>query len=362
MTSRAAQALSAIAPRTRGVRLADAETPLIRNCWYVAAWSSEVGRALLSRRLLGRRVVLFRTQAGIAVAMHDRCPHRSLPLSKGWLEGDAVRCAYHGLVFDCGGACIEAPPVGHVPTTVRVPTYPLIERGPLLWIWLGDAPADESALPDTSWLDDSSWAYAHGAMSVACNYVSLHENLLDLTHFTYLHPGNIGTPEYASAPYTVDIAGERVRVERQVSACSMPTIYSSSGLAPDARIWRRTMSEFLTPGLHAARGLFGPIAEDDDRSFEIRITHFVTPADQDRLHYYFTFARNFAVEDGEVTSAMKDGAIKAFIEDADALEAIADIAISEPGFREMSLKSDRAGIAMRRLIATIAEREQHDFS
>ncbi|WP_368628059.1 Rieske 2Fe-2S domain-containing protein, partial [Klebsiella pneumoniae] len=62
---------------------ADQDTPLIKNCWYVAALAHEVTRELSSRRLLGVEVVLYRTAKGEPVAMRNRCPHRSFPLAKG---------------------------------------------------------------------------------------------------------------------------------------------------------------------------------------------------------------------------------------------------------------------------------------
>ena len=69
---------------------ADHATPLVRDAWYVAGLSREFSRALLPRTLLGARVVLYRKQDGSIVALHDRCRHRSFPLSKGKLEGDKV--------------------------------------------------------------------------------------------------------------------------------------------------------------------------------------------------------------------------------------------------------------------------------
>ena len=75
----------------------------LRNCWYVAAWAAEVGAAPLARTICGAPVALFRTGSGEAVALEDRCCHRNLPLSMGRVEGEALRCGYHGLLFDRDG-------------------------------------------------------------------------------------------------------------------------------------------------------------------------------------------------------------------------------------------------------------------
>ena len=330
-------------------------TPLIRSCWYVAAWGAELDRSLLARRILGEQIVLYRAQEGRAVALHDRCPHRSLPLSKGCLEGDAVRCGYHGLLFDPDGACIDAPPVDRTPRAMRVRSYALVERGPLVWIWMGSGSADPATIPDVWWLDHPDWSYGAGSMSIESNYVSLHENLLDLTHFTFLHPGNIGTPEYASAPYTVSTTGNQVTVERYVADCSVPGIYRVTGLG-EKRISRRALSHFISPALHTARADLTDLAPTDGAAavFTIRVTHFVTPRDLGGTHYFFAIARDFAVNDPQATEAMRAGALKAFAEDAEALEAIAQMQAADPGYQEMSMKSDQAGVAMRRILRSFS--------
>jgi phenylpropionate dioxygenase-like ring-hydroxylating dioxygenase large terminal subunit len=349
---------NARAARSNQDGMAGPDTALIGNCWYVAAWGSEVTRTLSSKRLLGRQILLYRRQDGTPVALHDRCPHRSLPLSKGRLEGDQVRCGYHGLVFDSGGRCTEAPPVGTAPRSMTVPAYSLVEQGPLLWIWLGDRQPDPESIPNVDWLGDPYWTYGHGAMTIQSNYVSLHENLLDLTHFTFLHPGNIGTPEYASAPYQVTTQGDRVTVERFVAECSLPGIYTSTGL-DDRRISRRTISEFVSPALHAASvDLTDLSPRAGSRSvFTVRVTHFVTPCDRDSTHYFFAIARNFALNDSSATATMRQAALQAFQEDADALEAITANQRLDPHFIEKSMKSDLAGVTMRRIVKRLSDVE-----
>ncbi|MGQ3227075.1 MAG: Rieske 2Fe-2S domain-containing protein, partial [Hydrogenophaga sp.] len=124
---------------------ADHTTPLVRNCWYVAALASEVTREIISRRLLGVDVALYRTLAGEPVAVRNRCPHRSFPLAKGQLVGDVLMCGYHGMRFDPSGRCVHMPAMPIVPTNANVRSFPTVERGTLIWIWMGDADhADES--------------------------------------------------------------------------------------------------------------------------------------------------------------------------------------------------------------------------
>lgn len=108
-------------------------------------------------------VVLYRESESSVIAMEDRCCQRFAPLTKGRLEGDAVRCVYHGLQFAPSGQCIEIPGEGKVPPQMKVQTFPVAERQQLIWVWLGDpALADPSEIVDLPYLDTPEWAYREG--------------------------------------------------------------------------------------------------------------------------------------------------------------------------------------------------------
>jgi phenylpropionate dioxygenase-like ring-hydroxylating dioxygenase large terminal subunit len=118
----------------------------LRNSWYVAAWNHELidGRKL-ARTILERPVVIYRGASGKVVALDDRCCHRAAPLSMGRIEGDDIRCMYHGMKFEPGGKCIQIPGQDIIPPKLGVRSYPIVERYNLIWIWMGDV---EKADPD----------------------------------------------------------------------------------------------------------------------------------------------------------------------------------------------------------------------
>src|SRR3546814_11561118 len=110
----------------------------LRNAWYAAAWSEEIGGTPLGRTFLEQPVVLFRETDGTTVALADRCPHRFAPLSKGKLVGNAIECPYHGLRFGADGQCVHNYH-GPVTKAASVHRYPVMECYGLAWIWMGDA-------------------------------------------------------------------------------------------------------------------------------------------------------------------------------------------------------------------------------
>ena len=138
-----------------------AMTTFARNQWYCAAWSNEVGRELLGRTILNEPIVLYRTEAGEAVALSDRCVHRRFPLSLSRLEGDNVVCGYHGFTYDCTGACVYVPGQARIPRTARVKKYPVVEKDTIVWVWIGDDDkADRTMIGWVPWL--AEWTTVRG--------------------------------------------------------------------------------------------------------------------------------------------------------------------------------------------------------
>src|SRR5258706_13861478 len=75
--------------------------PFLLDAWYVAAWPNEVAPGeILARTVCGQPMVFFRPGEGRIAALEDRCCHRQMPLSQGWLEGANLRCGYHGMLFN----------------------------------------------------------------------------------------------------------------------------------------------------------------------------------------------------------------------------------------------------------------------
>ena len=116
----------------------EAVTNYPRNCWWVAGFADEIGRDPIDRFILDRPVLLYRKEDGQAIALDNRCPHRWAPLSLGRLVGDAIECPYHGITFGPDGNCVKIPSQKTVSEDCKVRSYPLVETGPFIWIWMGD--------------------------------------------------------------------------------------------------------------------------------------------------------------------------------------------------------------------------------
>lgn len=187
-----------------------------KNGWYPAAWSKDVTQSPLPRTFLGEQVVLYRGADGTLAALEDRCCHRAAPLSLGAVEGNNLRCGYHGLTFDMQGRCVAIPGQDNVPSTARVRAYPIEERDSVVWIWMGEpAKADPAAIVPMPWLHSDEWVLTPGYLRIQANAQLLVDNLLDYTHVAHLHKNTIsGDPREATTPTKTERIEGGIRVGR----------------------------------------------------------------------------------------------------------------------------------------------------
>ena len=341
--------------------MADSSTPFIRNAWYVVAPSSEVSRTPLGRTVLGTSIVVFRKQDGSAVALQNRCCHRSFPLSHGTVDGDTIVCGYHGLRYDATGKCIEIPMQKTVPAALRVRAYTAVEQPPFVWLWMGmEPPPEHERPPQPPWLADPDWDVRWGYLYVKGSYVHMHENLLDLSHLSFLHARTFGTPEYARTPVEMHCEGDKLEVWRHVQ-CELPAIYAQPLGWTGVRAQRSSGSRYVAPGLHVNTGIFRNLdAPDDAARPMVQVAQLVTPETAHTTHYWTAQARNFALGDAAMGEFMINAQLTAFQEDVFALEQITAMQqlAGEEGCQEFSIPTDRAGVLMRRRLKRLADLER----
>ena len=343
----------------------------LRNTWYVAAWGAEVvpGK-LLGRRILDEALVLWRGPDGAPVAQLDRCPHRLAPLSVGRIEDGRLRCMYHGLLFDAGGRCVEIPAQDHISPSLKLKTYPVVERDTLVWIWMGDeALADPALIPEAHWLDDPDWralpGYLHYGRS---NYLLVIDNLLDFSHLGFVHENTLGGGRVS--------AEVKPQIERFDWGLRISRLYPSAPLAPylknlakfEGLVDRWQIYDFRLAGnvlsMDFGSAPAGRGALEGARPPEALVFHTVqalTPETETSTHYFWAAANGFALDDPSVTEEIRHQTEVAFAEDHAIIQAQAGVIAEHPHERMIAIAADAAvnqGRAMlARLLQAEAERE-----
>jgi phenylpropionate dioxygenase-like ring-hydroxylating dioxygenase large terminal subunit len=326
----------------------------LRNSWYVAAWDREVSRSPLARTLLGEPVVLYRKETGGVVALEDRCCHRQLPLSMGKVEGDELRCGYHGLRFDSSGRCTEIPGQASIPPQARVRGYPVVEKHRWVWIWMGPPEnADPSLIPDWWWTAHPEWAFTRpDRVRLECNYQLIADNVLDVTHLAYVHASSIGAPSITEFPATVERAERLVRLTRWIRDRPPPPLYRKAGGFP-GNVDRWQIVEHVPPCFTV--NFAG--CKDEQRKIELMALSAPTPETERSTHYFFGFVRNFGLGDPDTERICALDMVRVFNEDFPVLEAQQRAFELSPGAPRIDIAVDAAPLAARRMLQGLIARE-----
>ena len=328
-------------------------TTYLRNAWYVAALSREIGRHLTPLQMLGERIVVFRDRRGEPVVLEDACPHRKLPLSRGRLTGDCVECGYHGLTFDASGACVRAPTQDLIPPLARVLSYPAVDKYGLLWVWMGEpSAADEADLIDIEYAEHPDWHITRGAaLSCRCNYLYLMDNLLDPSHVAWVHPTTFASSGTQDTPLNRKEWSNGLVVSRWIRDVEVPAYYAQL-VKFKGRCDRLQHYEVRYPSTAINRSIFVPSGrggeqwQQAEHPYVMVSYHFITPTDENNTRYHWLQQRNTDPDDESITETIARGALEAFEEDREVLEAVHE-GIANERTRHINLVLDAAATRFR---------------
>jgi 5,5'-dehydrodivanillate O-demethylase len=176
----------------------------LRTFWQpvCVAETLKPGQAL-PVKIMSEEFTVYRGESGMLHLVSFRCAHRGAQLSTGWVEGDCIRCMYHGWKYDGDGQCIEQPgEEKFFATKVKISSYPIKEYYGLLFVYLGEGmPPPMRKFPDFE---------QPGLISVGppevwpCNYFNRVDNACDIGHVTFTHSETLkrrfNQPEYFTVP------------------------------------------------------------------------------------------------------------------------------------------------------------------
>ncbi len=299
----------------------------LKNRWYVAALAQDLQNRPLAASLLGEPIVFYRNSAGEAIGLEDRCAHRQAPLSLGTVDGNRLRCGYHGFEFDGSGACVRVPTQTQIPPAACVRAYPVRERQGFLHVWMGDpATADESLIYDFPFASDASWRVRYAKFHGKFEYRLLVDNLMDLTHLPYAHPTTIGAPGVSEQAVTrVERNGEKVTISRYMENIA-PAPAQAAATDYYGKVDRWQVITFSPPGFvwlqvgSSRAGTGGREALPESMLLNRHTLHVVMPETDQTTSYFWCTAN----EVGALTEAQEDAiyeaSLTAFNEDIAIIE------------------------------------------
>jgi len=336
----------------------------VRNAWYVAAWAEEiVAERPTAVHVLNEPIVIWRNAAGEVAAFEDRCIHRLAPLSLGRCEGKRLRCMYHGLLYDGEGRVVEIPGQDRVPNHLRVRVYPAIERHRWLWVWMGDVEAaDEALIPPVTGFDNSDYLLFTGQLDYAAEARLVNDNLLDLSHVSFLHAESFRMGEIW--------ARERPKVvERERSVCIDRWIRSEGNggaLDTQERVDTYFWHEHFVPGiLQMIVRLYpvGTAASLNGRQPDLSqvVDNFaieaVTPLTDKSTRYFYLMGMNRRTYDEAARDANMSTVRRGFQEDKVMIEAQQRNIDTSPDRRFKVTPADQGALVFQQIIEKIARQE-----
>ncbi|MBC7392902.1 MAG: aromatic ring-hydroxylating dioxygenase subunit alpha, partial [Variovorax sp.] len=273
---------------------------------------------------------------------------------------------YHGLEMGCDGKTI-AMPGQRVRGFPAIRAYPVIERYGFVWVWPGDpAQADEAKLHRLEWAESPEWAYGGGLYHIECDYRLMIDNLMDLTHETYVHATSIGQPEIDETPTKTTTEGDEVITARHMENIMAPPFWRmalrGNHLADDVPVDRWQICRFTPPShvlievgvAHAGNGGYNADAKFKASSI---VVDFITPETETSIWYFWGMARNFNPNDKALTASIREGQAKIFGEDLEMLERQQRNLSAHPHRALLKLNIDSGGVQSRRVLDRILAAE-----
>ncbi len=311
--------------------------------WYPVAFAHEVKGKPFAAKLLDERVVLYRLPDGKVSAARDLCLHRGVPLSMGFLDGDNLVCAYHGLRYDAEGkcVCIPAHPGAAIPPKLRLQSYPVEERYGLIWVRLVDD--GPRPLPDFEvWNDPDYLQVMPNSVEIKASAGRQIEGFLDVSHFAFVHVESFGertNPEVPNYPVRPTETGFQADYLSTVS--NYPTHLKH--LNPPGFQWRRLFEVFLP--FTAKLSVFFP------NDGQLHILNAACPVSAWQARVFVPICRNFD-KDAPLQDTL-DFNHQVFEEDKQIVEQQYPEDLPIDLHDEVHIRADRSSITYRQNLAAL---------
>lgn len=185
--------------------------------WYWFCRSEELRRRPLSREMLGRRVVAYRTASGRVAMLDGRCSHLGADLGRGCVVGEAIQCPFHHWEYGPDGRCQRIPVTEAIPPSARQAIFPAVERHGYVFFFNGPRPL--FPLPFFAGADPADFVAARPFGTVLdCPWYMIGSNAFDLQHFRAAHDRRLAGNHEVICPHPF---ARRASARFQVAGASL---------------------------------------------------------------------------------------------------------------------------------------------
>jgi 5,5'-dehydrodivanillate O-demethylase len=228
----------------------------MRRFWQPVLHCSELSpKQIKPIRIMGEDFVVYRGESGAAQVMAPRCPHRAMSFTAGWIEGDSIRCFYHGWRFDKDGSCVEQPAEKNAfCKNIRTASYPTREYLGLVFAYLGEGDAPE--FPTYPAFEEKGVSLHIDSYTRHAGFFNNMENSADLSHIAFAHQdASVSWDESEEGPqlsvretdWGVQASGAYPDGRKFIGQVGMPNIYHFRGVPDDPEVEYREFIGWWVP-------------------------------------------------------------------------------------------------------------------
>lgn len=317
---------------------------ILAQHWYPVARIEDVSSTPQQVMLLDVKLALYKTESGLIRLVRDICPHRGVPLTKGWVEGEEIICPYHGLRYNSEGKCTlipAQPELTKISDRFSLTSFPVVEKYGLIWTSILSRDETKANFPilDT-WDQPEHQAILPPFVDIAGSSGRQLEGFIDVAHFAWVHNRAFANRDNPIVPkYSTVTTDYGLHTEYVSNVSNYP--HGMQHLAPEDFLWKRTFDVY--PPFSAILSI------DFPNDGVLKILNACCPVSHNKTRLFVPLTRNFDTT-GDL-QAVYDFNAQIFAEDQDMVESQKPEELPLDLTMEAHFEADRSSTTYRRILA-----------
>ncbi|WP_445115710.1 Rieske 2Fe-2S domain-containing protein [Acinetobacter sp. WZC-1] len=317
---------------------------ILSQHWYPVARIEDVSTTPQQVILLDVKMAIYRTESGKIQLVRNICPHRGVPLSKGWVEGEEIICPYHGLHFNTEGKCTRIPAqpdLTKISDRFSLTRFPVVLKYGLVWTSIQSRHPDSASLPVLdSWEMEEHQSILPPYVDIAGSSGRQLEGFIDVAHFAWVHHQSFADRDAPVVPrYSTVKTDYGLHTEYESHVSNYP--HGLQHLAPEGFIWKRVFDVY--PPFSATLTVYFP------NNGILKILNACCPVSHNQTRLFVPLTRNFDTT-GDL-QAVYDFNAQIFSEDQDIVESQHPEELPLDLTMEAHFEADRSSTTYRRILA-----------
>ena len=317
---------------------------ILAQHWFPVARVQDVSLQPQQVTLLDVKMALYQTESGSIHLVRDICPHRGVPLSKGWVKGEHLICPYHGLEYNTQGKCSKIPAqpeLTKISDRFSLTQFPVVEKYGLIWTSIFSRDQSTANFPVLdSWDQPEHQAILPPFVDIAGSSGRQLEGFIDVAHFAWVHQQSFADRDNPVVPsYTTERTSYGLQTEYISDVSNYP--HGMQHLAPRDFLWKRVFEVY--PPFSAVLTVHFP------QQGILKILNACCPVSHNQTRLFVPLTRNFDTT-GDVEAVYAFNA-QIFAEDQVLVESQKPEELPLDLMMEAHFEADRSSTLYRRILA-----------